>query len=1022
MQTPKTVRMLPSATVSNTWGLAVGGETSDAHVLVGEAPPEDGGFIQATASGQTAVLTMAGPFTDLPEGAAVLGVRVTLRARSVGVGSGSLRVEPLTDLVDNNDSVVSRVLSVAAADVAEVSAFFPAQERVLGEFDRWEIGAPLGDDPATGLYALSVRLRSEHATNHVRVTHVRADVVWAEAVTLDHFFKVSPGTLGWSALGTGVESFSKGVLRMEDTSGVSGFRYNRSVVALQDFGVASIQLEAAGVWTADGVFAINAVTANIGAQYLQVNLLKDGGVAKVGLLKGPPSSFDPKLIGSYVVTAAYPWDTALKEVWVWLRWDPTTVYVYVGGDFSAPIFQVARTLVSAGPSGAFLEFGTLSDAPTDGSQGTALVQRVVFRGLGASVTSRVVMDWQTRQELSSGSGFQTTTLVWHHSGATFDAFKIRAGGGTEGTGYFIPTADGSANTENLATSVPPNTPVLTTVSHGDLLRNDTLPEGDRELVIYTRNAVTKVWSVYGVDAAVVPIRMFKGPPQVTVDDFLVGQDGTVRLRAAREFRVFPVSGVFPPGQNVMITPLSALPVGMTQAVDIITPDLQDQQGSAASLSPGSPGNVIVAGLTGLLPESVGRKLALTGGASAGNRGLFPIVSFISTNAVEVENALAVPGDANNGALIWQEQALLETDRPVYEAHQDGLPVVPTEVLLDPDVEAPLASSGIATLMFVVLDAYNQQELRVLSLNVRTGTPFEEVRGDAGYRFAVPAVTRGKDPILADQYLPVWDAVLYQWQRITSDMRLLLDPQLAPLDALKLMFQEMGLLYPSVPGYPEAALRRLLDNADAIHRSRYSLAGLRFYLGLLIPNASVDIAGFPRGFFFFLNAPDLGFPTLAMIQTAQTDVDVCVYLFGPVDFFGALTVYVSGSTVSGQLGVAASVVDSGTPGEPLVTGLTGMTVDSVGHALTLSGVGDLANRGTFLVTAYVSPTSVRILNPAAVPPAIPDPRNTLLQWQERLGAVVSAEMKELIKEVLRREIPMSDDPVSPRSINLVFVPS
>ena len=675
--------------------------------------------------------------------------------------------------------------------------------------------------------------------------------------------------------------------------------------------------------------------------------------------------------------------------------------VYAGGDFSAPVISVARSSIAAGPVGAFLEFGTRTAGHGGASEGSLRVLRFFHRGMRVLPGSRVVLDWQTRRELSSAVGHQTTALLWHHSGATIDAYRVRFGGGEPGSGFYIPELDGSDNTEADGVSVAPNTPVLTTVAHGDLVRNDAgEPDGDRELVVYARDAATKAWSVYGTDAAAVPFRLFKAPPVVAAADFLVGVSTAVVLAADREFRVVPLNG--------------ALGAGLTQAVELLSPALAAQQGSAASLSSGGAGLVIVSGLSGMRPDSVGRSLAVSGAAAAENNGLFPITAYTSQQVVVVANASAVVPDANNGAVLWREEGGATTDAPVFEPHQDGAPLVPTGADLVPLLASPLVVEGDASLLCVVLDAYGQSALRIVPLSVRRGTPFEGTRGDAGYRYAVPARTREKDPALQDRYLPPWDAVAYQAQRVAASMQDLVDPQEAPTDALPWMFREMGLLYPNVAGYPEAAMRRLLDNADAVHRSRFTLEGLRFYLGLLIPNSSVDVFGFPRARFFYLNAPGLGFPSRALIQTAGTDLDDCIYLFAPLNYYGALTVTVAGPVVQG--GSAASFTDSGTPGLVSVLGLTGMTSGSVGRYITLSGVGDMHSRGTWRIMEYMGPTEVWVDCPAAV---LPDPRNGHLVWAEKRGAVVSSELKELVRATIKREVPMSDDPVSPRVINVVF---
>jgi len=58
------------------------------------------------------------------------------------------------------------------------------------------------------------------------------------------------------------------------------------------------------------------------------------------------------------------------------------------------------------------------------------------------------------------------------------------------------------------------------------------------------------------------------------------------------------------------------------------------------------------------------------------------------------------------------------------------------------------------------------------------------------------------------------------------------------------------------------------------------------------------------------------------------------------------------------------------GRSVITGLTGMTTSSPGHRLTITGATNSANNGTWLITKFISATSVEIENPAAVAETTP----------------------------------------------------
>ena len=86
----------------------------------------------------------------------------------------------------------------------------------------------------------------------------------------------------------------------------------------------------------------------------------------------------------------------------------------------------------------------------------------------------------------------------------------------------------------------------------------------------------------------------------------------------------------------------------------------------------------------------------------------------------------------------------------------------------------------------------------------------------------------------------------------------------------------------------------------------------------------------------------------------------------------------GAPLSGQTGAAANVTTFGA-GVSTMTGLTGMTANSVGNFLTVSGAASAGNNGTFLIVAFISATSVQIANAAGV---AADANNGSITWTER----------------------------------------
>jgi hypothetical protein len=82
-------------------------------------------------------------------------------------------------------------------------------------------------------------------------------------------------------------------------------------------------------------------------------------------------------------------------------------------------------------------------------------------------------------------------------------------------------------------------------------------------------------------------------------------------------------------------------------------------------------------------------------------------------------------------------------------------------------------------------------------------------------------------------------------------------------------------------------------------------------------------------------------------------------------------------IGGQTGAAASIT-AAAGGLLTITGLTLMAPASVLHVLTLSGCATPANNATCPIVAYLSASSVQILNPSGV---APDANNGAITWTE-----------------------------------------
>jgi len=83
----------------------------------------------------------------------------------------------------------------------------------------------------------------------------------------------------------------------------------------------------------------------------------------------------------------------------------------------------------------------------------------------------------------------------------------------------------------------------------------------------------------------------------------------------------------------------------------------------------------------------------------------------------------------------------------------------------------------------------------------------------------------------------------------------------------------------------------------------------------------------------------------------------------------------GAPITGQAGTGAAI-STFNAGVSTLTGLTGMTANSVGNFLTVSGAASPGNNGTFLIVSFVDATSVTVSNAAGVAP------DSGIAWTER----------------------------------------
>lgn len=120
----------------------------------------------------------------------------------------------------------------------------------------------------------------------------------------------------------------------------------------------------------------------------------------------------------------------------------------------------------------------------------------------------------------------------------------------------------------------------------------------------------------------------------------------------------------------------------------------------------------------------------------------------------------------------------------------------------------------------------------------------------------------------------------------------------------------------------------------------------------------------------------------MVATLDNLLDQALDIAGSLTQTSSLTLTDEsaqlGTPISGQTGATASITTFAA-GIVTITGLTGMTTQSVGRFITISGAATGSNNGTFLITEFVSATSVRYANASGV---APDGNNGAISWTER----------------------------------------
>jgi hypothetical protein len=142
----------------------------------------------------------------------------------------------------------------------------------------------------------------------------------------------------------------------------------------------------------------------------------------------------------------------------------------------------------------------------------------------------------------------------------------------------------------------------------------------------------------------------------------ITNDGTI----FRNFvgKKITISGAATPANNGEFVILSVNPTSYYNP-NAVAPDINNNailstvssgtgiiEGNQANIIAGAPGLATLTGLSGMIPDFVGKRLVITGAGNSGNNGAFLIVNYNSPTSVDIYNQVASTPDANNESIVW----------------------------------------------------------------------------------------------------------------------------------------------------------------------------------------------------------------------------------------------------------------------------------------------------------------------------------------------------------------------------------
>lgn len=422
-------------------------------------------------------------------------------------------------------------------------------------------------------------------------------------------------------------------------------------------------------------------------------------------------------------------------------------------------------------------------------------------------------------------------------------------------------------------------------------------------------------------------------------------------------------------------------------------------GSSAAVISVVGSQATISGLVGIAPGVVGASLTLSGAFSGGNNGTFPIVQYLSPTSLVITNGSAVAGDALNGFISWEVQAYTTMDvvgqagpwqitdstsqlfyiEPnaspfqaltlgtgnaalLFQSQISGTTNINVTILSSSSLSVTVTGHSIvittaaSTTAAQVVTALQASPSASALVSVSAGGDGSGIVASAGRTF----LQGGVKPVLLVSAGPPSS---YSFRVYSSEV-----PQLGTATVAYNCSVQTSCNYcqastvlaliseGSIAGESGLAIEEVLNRVIARLEAEVTPAHVR-----LVP---------------------------VFTRTLQASLNITAYIVSDIEVYAIMIAseqayydILPGDSLAPDIvpvteGGGSATIASTAPPLATVTGLVGMIPGVVGATLYIADAAVSGNNGRFLITAYISATSVTIRNPAA---DATDTNNGSLAW-------------------------------------------